>query len=148
MKVLLIKDVKSVGKAGEIKDVADGYGKNFLIAKGLALAATNEVLKKYEAQKKKAAADEAEHIALLNETKEKLDKLLVTITKKLGEGGHLFGSITKDDVAHALKEQHKIEIDKKDIEIAHPIKTTGLYDLDLKLGHGIHGVLHISVKGE
>ncbi len=148
MKVLLIKDVKGVGKTGEIKDVADGYGKNFLIAKGFALAATNEVLRKYESQKKKDAANEAAHIAELKETKDKLDKLLITITKKLGEGGHLFGSITKDEVADALKAQHSISIDKKDIDIKHPIKTTGLYDLDLKMGHGIHAVLHISVKGE
>ncbi|MDD2838132.1 50S ribosomal protein L9 [Sulfuricurvum sp.] len=148
MKVLLTKDVKGVGKAGEIKDVADGYGKNFLIGKGLALAATNEVLKKYESDQRKKAANEAAEIERLNELKAKLADIKVVITKKLGDTGHLFGSVTKDEIAHALLEQHGIEIDKKELDAKHGIKTTGLHDLDLKLGHGIHATLHLEIKGE
>lgn len=148
MKVLLTKDVKGVGKAGEIKDVADGYGKNFLIGKGLAMAATNEVLKKYEADQRKKAANEAAEIERLTALKTRLANINVVIAKKLGDTGHLFGSVTKDEIAHALMEQHGIEIDKKELDAKHGIKTTGMHDLDLKLGHGIHATLHVEIKGE
>ncbi|WP_295056067.1 50S ribosomal protein L9 [Sulfuricurvum sp.] len=148
MKVLLTKDVKGVGKAGEIKDVADGYGKNFLIGKGLALAATNEVLKKYESDQKKKAAHEAAEIERLNAIKAQLADIKVIITKKLGNTGHLFGSVTKEEIGEALHAQHGIEIDKKELDAKHGIKTTGLHDLDLKLGHGIHATLHVEIKGE
>lgn len=148
MKVLLTKDVKGVGKTGEIKEVADGYGKNFLIGKGLALAATNEVLKKFESDQRKKAANEAAEIERLNGIKAQLADIKVTIRKKLGDTGHLFGAVTKDEMAHALMEQHGIEIDKKALEAKHTIKTTGLHDLDVKLGHGIHATLHVEIKGE
>lgn len=148
MKVLLTKDVKGVGKAGEIKDVADGYGKNFLIGKGLALAATNDVLKKYEADQRKKAANEAAEIERLNGIKTKLADVKVVIAKKVGDSGHLFGAVTKDEIAQALKEQYGIEIDKKELDAKHGIKTTGVHDLDLKLGHGIHATLHVEIKGE
>lgn len=147
MKVLLTKDVKGVGKAGEIKDVADGYGKNFLIGKGLALAATNEVLKKYEADQRKKAANETAEIERLNGIKTQLADITVIIAKKLGDTGHLFGAVTKDEIAQALLEQHGIEIDKKELDAKHGIKTTGLHDLDLKLGHGIHAILRVEIKG-
>ncbi len=148
MKVLLTKDVKGVGKAGEIKEVADGYGKNFLIGKGLALAATNEVLKKYEADQRKKAANEAAEIERLNAVKARLADIKVVITKKLGNTGHLFGAVTKDEIAEALKAQHGIEIDKKELDAKHGIKTTGMHELDLKLGHGIHATLHLEIQGE
>ncbi len=148
MKVLLIKDVKGVGKTGEIKEVADGYGKNFLIGKGLALAATNDVMKKYEADQRKKAASQAAEVERLNALKARLTELNVIISKKLGDTGHLFGAVTKDEIAHALHEQHGIEIDKKELDAKHGIKTTGLHELDLKLGHGIHATLRVEVKGE
>jgi large subunit ribosomal protein L9 len=148
MKVLLTKDVKGVGKAGEIKEVADGYGKNFLIGKGLALAATHEVLKKYESDQKKKAAQDAAEIERLTGIKTQLADIKVIITKKLGNTGHLFGSVTKEEIADALQAQHGIEIDKKELDAKHGIKTTGLHELDLKLGHGIHATLHVEIKGE
>lgn len=148
MKVLLTKDVKGVGKSGEIKEVADGYGKNFLIGKGLALAATHEVLKKYESDQKKKAAHDAAEIERLNGIKAQLADIKVMITKKLGNTGHLFGSVTKEEIADALVAQHGIEIDKKELDAKHGIKTTGLHELDLKLGHGIHAKLHVEIKGE
>ena len=148
MKVLLTKDVKGVGKSGEIKEVADGYGKNFLIGKGLALAATHEVLKKFESDQKKKAAHDAAEIERLNAIKAQLADIKVTIVKKLGNTGHLFGSVTKEEIADALSAQHGIEIDKKELDAKHGIKTTGLHDLDLKLGHGIHATLHVEIKGE
>lgn len=148
MKVLLIKDVKSLGKAGEIKEVKDGYGKNFLIGKGFAKHATTEVLEAHRAEEAKKAEEEAKEIASLKAMATKLDKLKVIIHKKLGETGHLFGSVTKDEVAHALLEQHNIEIDKKHIDTKTNIKMIGTHDLDLKLGHSIHATLHVDVVGD
>ena len=148
MKVLLIKDVKTLGKAGEVKEVKDGYGKNFLIGKGFAKHATDEIIAQHKADEIQAAQDLKAEITLLKEMAVKLDKAEIIITKKLGQNGHLFGSITKDEVAHALLEQHTIEIDKKHITDKVAIKTVGEHDLDLKLGHGIHATLHVDVQGE
>lgn len=148
MTVLLIKDVKGLGKAGEVKEVKDGYGQNFLVGKGLAKVATNEVLKKHASVERKKAEDESMEIANLKSLAEKLDKLKVTITKKLGNTGHLFGSVTKDEIANALQEQHNIEIDKKHINHKEAIKVTGTHDLDLKLGHAMHATIHLEVIGE
>ncbi|MCW8894269.1 MAG: 50S ribosomal protein L9 [Sulfurimonas sp.] len=148
MKVLLIKDVKSLGKKGEVKEVKDGYGKNFLIGKGFAKLATSEVLEQHKENEKIAAAELAAEIASLKELAVKLDKAEIIITKKLGQNGHLFGSVTKDEIATALKEQHDIEIDKKHINEKSLIKTIGEHDLDFKLGHGLHAVLHVDVQGE
>lgn len=148
MKVLLIKDVKSLGKAGEVKEVKDGYGKNFLIGKGFAKHATTEILAQHKEEAIQNAQALEEEIALLKVLATKLDKAEIIITKKLGQNGHLFGSITKEEVAHALLEQHKIDIDKKHITDKLAIKTVGEHDLDLKLGHGIHATLHVDVQGE
>ncbi|MGE4396173.1 MAG: 50S ribosomal protein L9 [Sulfurimonas sp.] len=148
MKVLLIKEVKSLGKAGEVKEVKDGYGQNFLIKKGFAKHATPEILAQHAEDERIAAENLAKEIAELKELAKKLDKLEIIITKKLGQNGHLFGSITKDDVANALQEQHNIEIDKKHITDKVAIKTVGEHDLDLKLGHAIHATLHVDVQGE
>ncbi|TKI69683.1 50S ribosomal protein L9 [Sulfurimonas crateris] len=148
MKVLLIKEVKSLGKAGEVKEVKDGYGQNFLIKKGFAKHATPEILAQHAEDERIAAENLAKEIAELKDLAKKLDKLEIIITKKLGQNGHLFGSITKDEVAHALQEQHNIEIDKKHITDKVAIKTVGEHDLDLKLGHAIHATLHVDVQGE
>lgn len=148
MKVLLIKDVKTLGKAGEVKEVKDGYGQNFLIAKGFAKHATTEILAQHKEDERVAAQNLAQEIASLKELAQKLDKTKIIITKKLGQNGHLFGSITKDEVAHALLEQHNIEIDKKHITDKLSIKTAGEHNLDLKLGHAIHATLHVDVVGE
>ena len=148
MKVLLIKDVKSLGKAGEVKEVKDGYGKNFLIGKGFAKHATSEILAQHVQDEKDRARDEAAEIASLKELAKVLDKDEIIIKKKMGDNGHLFGSITKEEIASALKEQHGIEIDKKHITEKLSIKTVGEHDVDFKLGHGIHATLHVDVVGE
>ncbi len=145
MKVLLIKDVKSLGKAGEIKEVKEGYGRNFLIAKGFAKLATKEVLKEYEEEQKRKEEELKLEIYELNKEKEVLENLTIDIEKKLGSNGHLYGAVTKDDIANALK-NHKIEIDKKKID-AKNIKEVGNHTIDIKLGHGIHAKLKINVKG-
>lgn len=148
MKVLLTKDVKGLGKAGEIKEVKDGYGQNFLIGKGFAKQATNEVLAKHAAQERKRQEDEAKEIEELKALAVKLDKLEIVITKKMGQNNHLFGAVTKDEIAHALQDQHGIEIDKKHIVSKENIKSVGEHDIDFKLGHGLHATLHVDVVGE
>ncbi|NPA55143.1 MAG: 50S ribosomal protein L9 [Epsilonproteobacteria bacterium] len=146
MKVLLIKDVKSLGKAGEIKEVKEGYGRNFLIPKGLAKLATKEVIQAWQEEQKQKQAQLQEEIAKLNKEKEILEDLNISIEKKLGENGHLYGAVTKEEIAEALKKQANIEIDKKKID-AKNIKEIGEHVVDVKLGHGIHAKLKINVKG-
>ena len=134
MKVLLIKDVKTLGKAGELKEVADGYGKNFLIGKGLALHATTEVLNRYKAEQKKAA--------------EKLNATKLTIKHKIGANGHLIGSVTNKEIAESLEQQFSIIIDKKHISVEKKFKSVGIYEVDCKLGHSIHATLKVDIIGE
>ena len=147
MKVLLVKDVKSLGKAGEVKEVKDGYGKNFLIAKGFAKHATPEIIEEHKKMMAQKEAEEKAEIARLQELAKKLDKLEIIVKKKVGENGHLFGAVTKEEIAEALKEEHGIEIDKKHITEKKPIKSVGEHDVDVKLGHGIHATLHVDVEG-
>jgi len=147
MKVLLIKDVKSLGKAGEIKEVKDGYGQNFLIAKGFAKLATDEVIEAWKKEQEALKKREAEELARLKEIEKKLQEIKLTIHHKLGANGALYGAVTKEEIAEALKAQEGIEIDKKSIEIKNPIKTAGNFDISVKLGHGIHAHLNLEITG-
>jgi large subunit ribosomal protein L9 len=148
MKVLLIKDVKSLGKAGEIKEVKDGYGQNFLIAKGFAKRATDEVIEAWKKEQEERAKQEAEEIARLKDIEKRLADVKLVIKHKLGANGSLYGAVTKEEIAEALKAQEGIEIDKKSVEIKNPIKTAGNFDISVKLGHGIHATLHLEIVGE
>ena len=149
MKVLLIKDVKSLGKKGEIKEVKEGYGQNFLVGKGLALKATDEVMAKWTQDQADAKKAEEEEIAAIQVIEKKLADITLTLKKKLGANGSLYGAVTKDEIAHALEDQHAIMIDKKSVELEkNAVKGTGNYDIAIKLGHGIHAKLTLSVVGE
>ena len=148
MKVLLIKDVKSLGKKGEVKEVKDGYGKNYLIGKGFARHATPEILAQHASDELIVAQNLEKEVGFLKIIADKLDKAEIIITKKLGQNGHLFGAVTKEEIAVALEKQHGIDIDKKHINEKKPIKTIGEHDLDFKLGHGLHATLHVDVQGE
>ena len=147
MKVLLIKDVKSLGKKGEIKDVKDGYGQNFLIAKGFAKLATPDVVANWKAEQERIEKELKEEIERFNKEKKILEDSKITITKKLAPVG-IQGSVKKEDISKAIKEQLKIEIDKKHIELKKPIKSTGVFTIDIKLGHGIHASVKLEVLGE
>ncbi len=147
MKVLLIKDVKSLGKAGEIKEVKDGYGQNFLIKKGFAKLATDEVIAQWEKEQAELKAKLEAEIKELNEIAEKLKDTKVVIKRKLGNNGHLYGAVTKDDIAKALSEVG-FGIDKKSVEIKNAIKTVGLHEVSIKLGHGIHATTSVEIVGE
>ena len=148
MKVLLIKDVKGLGRSGEVKEVKDGYGKNFLIGNGLAKMATNEVLNKFKADERKKSEIEAAQIDVANNLKEKLKTFKLNIKHKVGNNGSLFGAITNKEISDELKKQADLDIDKKHIVLKKAIKSVGEYEVDCKLGHAIHGSLAINVIGE
>ncbi len=146
MKVLLIKDVKGLGKAGEIKNAKDGYARNFLIPKGFAKVATDEVIKEWQKEQKRKEEELKKELAKLEELKNKIESVTLLIKHKLGANGQLYGAITNKEVAEHLH-QKGIEIDKKHIEMKQ-IKTVGEWIADVKLGHGIHAKLKLIVEGE
>lgn len=148
MKVLLLQDVKNLGKAGDVCEVKNGYGNNFLIAKSLAQLATHEVINKYKATQKKKAELEALELAQKQKIAQTLESITLQIVKKVGANGALFGSITKEEVVEALHAKHPLDIDKKSLELKTPIKSTGIYEIDVKLGYGVTGVLKIDVVAE
>lgn len=148
VKVLLLKDVNGLGKKGEICEVKDGYGKNFLIAKGMANIATNEVVNKYKAEQRKIAEENAEQKSLMEMTAKKISEITLKIEQKVGANGSLYGAITKEDIALSLNENFRIDIDKRSIELKNPIKSTGIYEVEIKLGHGINAVLKIDVEAK
>jgi len=146
MKVLLIKDVKGLGKAGEIKNAKDGYARNFLIPKGFAKVATDEVVKAWEEEQKQKAEELQAELEEMNKIKEKLENTNIVIKHKLGANGQLIGSVTNKEIAEKLNELG-FDIDKKQIEHT-SIKALGEYNIDIKLGHGIHAKLDLVVEGE
>jgi len=148
MKVLLIKDVKSLGKAGEVKEVKDGYGKNFLVGKGFAKHATPEVMEEWEIEQARIKQALEDEIKEANEIKEKIDSFKFTIKHKVGANGHLIGSVTNKEVQQAMYEQADIAIDKKQITLETKIKSVGIYKADCKLGNGIHATATIDVIEE
>jgi len=147
MKVLLIKDVKSLGKAGEVKEVKPGYGQNFLVAKGLAKSATPEVLEAWEIEKQQIKEQEEQEIAQAKALKEKIESSQFTIKHKVGANGHLIGSVTNKEIAEELQ-NFGIELDKKNIHLDAKIKMPGIHEVDCKLGHAIHATAKIDVIGQ
>jgi len=146
MKVLLIKDVKSLGKTGEIKEVKDGYGQNFLVAKGLAKIATPEVVEQWKAQKEKEERELKEELTRLNAEKITLEATEIRIEKLVAPVG-IKGSVGNGDIAQAILDQLGIEIDKKHIVLKKALKSTGIHEVDTKLGHAIHAALKVNVVG-
>ena len=146
MKVLLIKDVKTLGKAGEIKEVKDGYGQNFLIGKGLAKLATPSVVSEWEAEKERVAKELAGEIGRLESEKDALEARNVRIEKESAPVG-IKGSVGNADISKAIEEQFDIVVDKKQIGLKKAIKSSGVHEVDLKLGHGIHVALRVEVVG-
>jgi large subunit ribosomal protein L9 len=146
MKVLLIKDVKTLGKAGEIKEVKDGYGQNFLIGKGLAKLATPEVVENWKAEQERMAKELADDLARLEAEKIKLEAVTIKIEKQSAPVG-IKGSVGNADISAAIAEQLNIELDKKHINLKKALKSTGIHEVDSKLGHGIHAALKVEIVG-
>lgn len=148
MKVILKQDVKSLGKKGSIVEASEGYARNFLFPKGLALEATEGNMKVLGKQKD-AENKKIQHIK--DEAKalgEKISALTVKIAGKVGDGGRLFGSVTSKDIAEVIKKEYKIDIDKRKIELSEPIKTLGVYTLAVRLHPEVHAEFKVQIIEE
>jgi len=145
MKVIFLQDVKKVGKKGDILEVAEGYARNYLLPRKLAVEATQGHLKDLEQKKSSEARKKAQVKEEAAKLADKLQKLNIKIATKVGEGGRLFGSITSKDIADAIKTQHNIEIDKKKIDLKNPIKSLGVYPVTVKLHPKVHAQFQVQV---
>ena len=145
MIVILLKDVKGVGKSGDVVKVSDGYARNMLIPKGVATEATEGNVRNLEKQKAIQAETKQKELTEAKALAEKIGGLKVVIATKSGEGGRLFGSITSKDIADALAGQHKINIDKRKFILDNPIKHTGDFIVDIKIYPEVTAKLQVAV---
>ena len=146
MKVILLKDVKGTGKKGEIKEVSDGYARNFLLKKGVAVEANQANMKELDEKsksKERKALIEYEEAVLLGKQMENVN---IQIEVKSGEGGRLFGSITSKEIAEQLKKQKNIDIDKRKILMEEPIRTLGSTLVEIKLHQKVTTKIRVDVK--
>lgn len=145
MKIILLQDVKKIGSKGEVKEVADGYARNYLIPKGLAAEATAKALKELEIKKQNTARKEKEELEKMKGLKNKLEERQVVIKAKVGEGGKLFGSVTSKDIAEKL-EQEGFKIDKRKIDLPEPIRGLGIFQVQIKLHPEITVQIKVNVE--
>ncbi|WP_101841908.1 50S ribosomal protein L9 [Halobacillus sp. Marseille-P3879] len=145
MKVIFTSDVKGKGKKGEIKNVSDGYARNYLLKNNLAVEATSGNMKAQQAKdaKKEQEAEEVKKEA--EQLKEKLADMEVKLTAKSGDNGRLFGSITSKQIAEELKKSHNIKIDKRKIELDDPIRNLGYTNVPVKLHNDVTGTIRVHV---
>ena len=148
MKVILQQDVKGQGKKGQMIDVAEGYARNFLMPRKLAILATADAMNTMKLQEKAKKAEEARQKAEAEAIAEKLKSVQVKIPARAGANGKLFGAVTTKEVSDALMAQHGIEIAKQKIVLDDPIKAFGGYQLKAKLGHEVSGTILVMVTEE
>ena len=145
MKVILQQDVKGQGKKGQMVEVSEGYARNFLLPRKLAIAATADAINTMNLKEKARKAEEARQKAEAEATAEKLKECMVKLTAKAGNGGRLFGAVTSKEIADALQAQHGIAIPKTKIVQDEPITAFGGYELKVKLGYEVTGTLKVVV---
>lgn len=145
MKVILQSDVKNLGKRGDLVDVAEGYARNFLIPRGLAVEANASNLRSLENQKSQAKARQERELEEARRQATQLGELTVKIARKSGEGGRLFGSVTPGDIADAVRQAAGIALDKRKIELDEPIKALGTYEVSVRLHPGVSASLKVQV---
>ena len=146
MKVILLEDVKSLGKKGQVVEVSDGYGKNFILKKKLGVEATSanmNDLKLQKAQEEKRAREQLEAAQNLAKV---LEEKSVVISMKAGEGGRAFGSVSSKEIAAAYQEQCGMELDKKKIQLPEAIRTFGTHEVSVKLHPQVTGKLYVKVR--
>ena len=148
MKVILTQDVRGKGKKGQMIEAAEGYARNFLLPKGMAVLATADAVNTMNLQAKAKAKADAEATAAALEIAEKLKSCQVKIAAKGGEGGKLFGAVTGKEIAAALKEQYGMDVDSKKLVLDQPIKTFGSFEIKAKLGFEISGTVYVLVTEE
>ena len=146
MKVILLQDVKAQGKKGQMITVSDGYARNFLLPRKLAVEATADALNSKKNADEAAAFHAAEDKKAALALKEKLADITVKISAKAGSAGRLFGSVTTKEVSDALKKQYNIDLPKARLELSEPIKSFGTYQVKAKLYTEIQGVVNVKVE--
>ncbi|PAD19952.1 50S ribosomal protein L9 [Terribacillus saccharophilus] len=146
MKVIFTEDVKGKGKKGQVKEVPDGYARNYLLKNKLAVPATTGNVKVQEAKDNKQHQLELQEVEDAKKLRETLANLTVEVKAKSGEGGRLFGSITSKQIADELKKAHKIKLDKRKIELSEPIRALGYRDLDVKLHPEVTGKVKVHIS--
>lgn len=145
MKVILLEDVKSLGKKGDVVDVSDGYANNFILKKKLGLPATKENMGKLEHQKKREADDAAALLKQMQDLAAVIAGKTVTVSMKKGEGDRAFGSISSKEIAQAAQEQYDLTLDKKKIALPEPIKTFGTHTVSVKLHPQVTAEFYVQV---
>lgn len=145
MKVILQQDVRGQGKKGQLLDVSDGYARNYLIPRKLAVEATADSINTMKMNDRAKAEQQARDKAAAEEAAARLKDIKVTVRAKAGTGGRLFGAVTAAEISAALKEQHHIIVDKKKIVIAEPIKNIGTTTVKCRLGFEITGSLQVEI---
>ena len=146
MKVILLEDVKSLGKKGDIVEVNEGYARNCILKKGLGVEANNANMNDLKLKKNNEAKVAQEQLEAAQAFAKELETKEIVVSIKAGEGGKLFGSVTAKEIAIAFKEQCKVDIDKKKIQLAEPIKAFGVYDVKIKLHPQVTGSLKVKVR--
>ena len=145
MEVVLLEDVKALGKKGQIVKVNDGYARNYILPKKLDVGANAKNLNDLKLQKAHADKMAAEQLAAAKELAARLESVKVTLAVKSGEGGKVFGSVSSKEIAAAVKEQCGLELDKKKIQIQEPIRTLGVHEVSVKLHRDVTAKLRVQV---
>lgn len=145
MKVIFNVDVRGQGKKGEMKEVSDGYARNYLLPRRLASEATADAVNAFKLREKAKAAQIARDRALAEENAKKLAGVVVQVQARAGQGGRLFGAVTSQEISDALREQHGIEIEKNRIVQPEPIKQFGSYEVKARLGSEVSGTINVLV---
>ncbi|MCD7852632.1 MAG: 50S ribosomal protein L9 [Oscillospiraceae bacterium] len=148
MKVIFTTDVKGQGKKGELKEVAEGYGRNYLLPRKLAVEANADNLNALRLKEKARAAQLAAEKAKAEENAARLEQIVVKISAKAGSAGKLFGSVTTREISEALQKQHGIEIDRQKLVLPEPIKGFGSFEVKCKFGYEVSGTVHVLVVEE
>lgn len=148
MKVVLTQDVKSQGKKGQLIDVSDGYARNFLIPKGLAIIADNKALNEIKGREASEAHRKEVELQTAKDIAAKLETVMVKFKSKAGVDGRLYGSVTSKDIAEALVSQADITVDKRKIQLSEALKTFGTHTVDVKLHTDVMGKINVVISEE
>lgn len=148
MKVILLQDIKNVGRKEQIIEANDGYARNYLFPKKLAIEASKDNMLKLQAKKASEENKKNAEIEANREIAKKIEKMELQIKAKAGENGKIFGGITSKEIAEELKKQYKFEVDKKKIVLKETIKNLGRFVVEIKFGDGINAKLALNIQGE
>lgn len=148
MRIVLRSDVSNLGRRGDLVDVADGYGRNYLVPRGLAMVATKGSVRQSEAMSRARSVRDSKDRAGAQATKAALEAARITITARAGEGGRLFGSVTASDVADAVEAQANVAFDRRKLGLDEPIKTLGSHEVPLRLHPDVTATITVEIVAQ